>query len=324
MKKGTHFIKYLLPTVVTVLLWSCGPVARVLDVEGSAPASYPVNLNNKSISVFFSTGDHLSSSGDIISVNDSSFMGGMAGGIASKIEEELYLEEGAVFVFSHYPVTNDYEPGYIRELSFISNSDIIILLDSLVIGKPVYRSENAGGVSNGLMMSYAYAPIKSISKVYDGVSAQKIAQIEKSDTAYWEVVSRGDLRYESMAARVITSMPAIVPTLGENIASEFFPRWFEMKRQIYTFPGKAWEDAYYYATSFLWSEAMEIWLRLSEENEAVKVAAAAFNMAVACELTDRPKLALQWAQVSEKSYVLPGILSYKIYLTEKLETTQKQ
>jgi len=321
MKKQTFIFKALCMFALLTLVWSCGPAARVLEVESSVPALYPVGLENNSVAVFFPV-EKLDTHGNYISVNDSLFMAQVAEGIAQEIESQLFLDQGAVFVFSHYPSDREYGLSYIQELSFVSNSDIVILLDSLNISKPMVVQNSGVEYGESYTMNYIYSVVHSLSLVYDGTSGEQLARISKSDSVYWEVLSRNELREEALVLRVLNSLPNVTNMLGNDISKRMFPEWVHQQRNIYVFPNPKWDEAYSFAQQFKWKEAMDIWLGELQSQDKVKVAVAAFNMAVACELTDRVELASEWAELSFKSYVLPGIISYKQYLKEKIEEEQ--
>ncbi len=157
--------------------------------------------------------------------------------------------------------------------------------------------------------------------MYDGTSAKKLTEIKQNDTVYWELLTRSDAREEAMIHRVRNSIGAIAQNVGLELVNKMFPSWIEQQRALFSYSNRDWSRAYSFASQFMWEEAMEIWLKESTDQDKIKVAAAAFNMAVACELTDRLELALEWIGLSYKNYpLLPGVVSYKQFLTEKFET----
>lgn len=322
MKNRLHLIKAAVLLVMIILVYSCAPVVTVLNIESKLPAKYPISLESRSIALFVSI-DTSAHFGDYLHQNDSLRMVALATGIAQEFESKLALEEDAVFVFNHYPGNERvYDIQYIQDLSFVSNSDIVVILDSLRIGVPKQVENIASSSREQLYGSYfIYAPFFSDTKIYDGTTAELLVHIRQNDTIYWELFSRNDIRDAAMIHTVNKSTEEIALNIGQEIVTKMFPSWIEQQRTLFVFSNRDWSKAYNYAKQFMWAEAMELWIKETSAKNSIEVAAAAFNMAVACELTDRLELALDWINLSFKSYPhLPGLVSYKQFLTEKIET----
>lgn len=320
MKNRLNIFRAVALLVIIMSVYSCGPVRTVLNIESRLPAKYSIDLENKSIALFISA-DTSINVGSYLSQNDSFHMVAVATGIAKELENMLVLDPGAVFVFNHYPGNNRvYDMQYIQDLSFTSNSDIVIILDSLRIESPQLIDNRAGTATELYRSNFVYAPIFSEIKVYNGTSANLLAHIRQIDTVYWELLSRSDIRDEAILYRVNNSVDAIAQNIGEEMVGKMFPSWIEQERALFSYSNREWSRAYNFATQFMWEEAMQIWLVETASQDKAKVAAAAFNMAVACELTNRLDLAYEWIDLSSKSYPLPGVNSYKQFLKEKIET----
>lgn len=320
MKDRLHLVRAICLLVLTMSVYSCGPVVTYFNIESRVPAQYPVALENKSIALFVSV-DSSINRGDFLSQNDSLQMISVATGIAQELENKLELDEGTVFVFSHYPGNErTYDMEYIQHLSFTSNSDIVIVLDSLGIGFPKVL-KNVATTSDTYKNSFFYAPVFSEIKVYNGITANLLTHIKQIDTVYWEILSRSDVSEKAMLHKVNSSIDAIALNIGENMATKMFPSWVEQQRSLFRYSNREWSRAHDLALQFKWEDAMQIWLKETSGADNVKVAAAAFNMAVACELTGRLELALEWIKLAQKSFPsLPRVVSYKQFLTEKFET----
>jgi hypothetical protein len=312
---------WVFSAVAALVSGGCGPIPQLLYVESSVSAENPVDFEGKSVSLFVTVDTTEYDRGEYISFNDSLHMVSMATGIAAELERRFSLEEGAIFVFNHYPLPQErvYEMEYIQNLSFVSNSDLVFILDSLVITLPELVLEERTNES-GYASRYAGANLFSSLKLYDGYTADLLQDISRSDTIYWELLTRSEIREESIINRVNASLDSVTESLGSEIAGTMFPSWREQERILYLFSGEKWWSAYDSATVFKWDEAVDVWLSISEnENDVVKIAAAAFNLAVASELTGRINLALEWIDVSIENHVLKGAIEYKKYLLEKIE-----
>lgn len=314
-KEFLPFLALLLVTAVT----SCAPVAQLFEVEARVPAEYKVNLDNKSIAIFTTLRESTPQEGTLLN-NDSLSMVYMARGLASGLEKNLDLEDGDVFVFNHKPDSNTViDADYIRELSFLSNSDIVMVVDTLKMSFPKLLEGLAGGVTAGFRSNYIFALLTSVINVYDGITAQSVAKISQTDTVYWEILSRADANQSAVLSRVRESISKVNQSIGEEISARFFPSWGRQERSLFVYPGAKWSAAFTNAINFKWKEAMDIWLEESKTKDPVKAAAASYNIAVACEMTDRHELALEWLDLSLKSYTLPGVSNYKQYLLNRVE-----
>ncbi len=317
--KNFYPLKGLLFLILIAFMTSCGPVVTFFNIEERTPARYNIDFNDKTISVFVSVYEDLPDE-PFIFRNDSSHMSNMASSIAAVIEKNLAIDQGAVYVFNHFPSGDaNYEMEYIQNLASSSNSDIVIIVDTLHVTKPRVLNDGDRAVYNNYRSNYLYAPVRSVINIYDGITADRVVRIDQSDTIYWEILSRNETMEAAIRIRAAQSLTKVSATLGEDIANLLFPSWIPKEKYLYYFETPDWRKAVDYSAEFKWREAMEIWLGYVESEDRIKAAVAAFNLAVACELTDRPELALEWVNRSIKSYTLQGVMSYKQNLIEKLE-----
>lgn len=318
MKRFFNF-KWVALSILIWVLTGCGPTVRFFNIDEKIPAQYPVNFDNKSITVFISLSKRELSEKQMF-LNDSLQMLNLGTAIASSLEKQLYLDEGGVFVFNHYPDTDfKYDSGYLMSLANKSNSDIIITIDTLEVLRTTILNNVTAGNASKYRASYLLAPIRTVVNVYDGITTERIQRIDLRDTVYWEILSRNDVKDAAVKYKAAESMKNVSSTLGEDIAAKMFPEWVTIQRSLFTLPGPGWSKAYKLSTEFKWKEAMDIWLEEIKVKDPVVSSVAAYNIAVACELTDRIELAVKWVDVSIKYYKLPGIQSYKLKLLAKLE-----
>lgn len=114
-------------------------------------------------------------------------------------------------------------------------------------------------------------------------------------------------------------MYEISKKLGASFSSRFFDNWEPIERYLYNYESRPWLEAYRLSQEFKWKEAMDIWMTLTNEATPVKRASAAFNIAVALEMMDEYKLALEWIDYAAKNYPLEGIPGYKSLLETRVE-----
>ncbi|PKP00301.1 MAG: hypothetical protein CVU13_01990 [Bacteroidetes bacterium HGW-Bacteroidetes-8] len=317
--KTLYPVKGLIFLVFVIILSSCGPAVQFFNIDERVAPLHPVNFDNRSISVYVSIyGGEVDE--NLLFKNDSAQMSNLATGIASSLEKNLLLDEGAVYVFNHYPESGfKYNMEYIQSLSAASNSDVLVVVDTLVVGRTQIMNDLKSPVTQSYRSNYVFAPIRTVINVFDGITAERLGRIDQKDTVYWEILSRSDARENAIKYKAVESMLVVATTLGEDIVTTMFPQWKTVGKYLYVYPVSTWQKAYEYSLEFKWREAMEIWLEEISHQDAIRAASAAYNIALACELTDRLELAIEWIDVSIKKFRLQGVSSYKQSLIEKLE-----
>jgi hypothetical protein len=296
-------------TVLTLLgssiLVSCGPIAQLFDVDMKVPAKYPLELVKKNIAVF----------SNIDKNNDSLLTVNLATGFSSSLEKGLSLGEETIPVYNlHSDSSTVWDNDYILSLSQKSNSDVLMVIDKLQIGK-LKQVMLAEPTTEGSFKSlYVLLPCTVLLNVYDGITAEKIATVNQTDTVYWQVVSRNEIRQANFMNKVYQSLVKVSNTLGDNLSDNFFGTWTSVQRYLYCFPNSGWFDAFELSKDFKWTQAMDFWMGKINSANKQKSACAAFNLAVACEMTGKTDLALEWIAYSQKCYPLSGIENYKSIL----------
>ncbi|PKP06265.1 MAG: hypothetical protein CVU10_01495 [Bacteroidetes bacterium HGW-Bacteroidetes-5] len=317
--KTIYPIKGLILLVSVIILSSCGPAIQLFNIDERVAPIHPVNFDNRSISVYV-TMDSGEEGENMLFKNDSAQMSNLATGIASSLEKNLLLDEGAVYVFNHYPGGGfKYNMEYIHSLSAASNSDILVLVDTLMVGKTQIMNDLKSPITQSYRSNYVFAPIRTVINVFDGITAERLSRIDQKDTVYWEILSRSDARDNAIKYKAVESMLNVATTLGEDIVTMMFPQWQTVGKYLYIYPVSSWQKAYEYSLEFKWREAMDIWLEETSHHDAIRAASAAYNIAVACELTDRLELAIEWVDVSIKKFRSQSVLRYKQSLIKKLE-----
>ena len=119
----------------------------------------------------------------------------------------------------------------------------------------------------------------------------------------------------------------VAPRVGTDIAARFFPSWVTEYRYLYVYDySLLWKIAYEHAQAFEWDEAIGIWLTEADSKNKYRAACAAVNIAVGCEMTGRPDLALEWLATAEKIYDPQklGLNNYKLRLKQEIEKREKE
>ena len=291
-------------------------------VDIREPAVNPISFENKSIAIYVSVNE-------ISAETQVNYMQKfyLASGIASKIEEELELSNGAVYIYTHYPA-RDSALGmeYIQSLSRQADSDIVMLIDSVSVSD----SENVGDftyVANISNYNYVLKWNKSLFKgkidVYDGTTIDKITQLNLKDTIYWETFSRNRFDSTSVDQQLVGALKIILDEMGRNVGSRFFAQWIPEYRSLFVYYDSAWKSAIRYAKAFEWGKAIEIWMTYLDNEDRYRASCAAINIAVGCEMTDRHELAIEWLEKAGQIYNIPK-LDLSVYKARLEEVVRKK
>ncbi len=297
MKRINFYV--IISLLVLFSIVGCGPYAEIFEVEIKQSPKVEIEFENKTISIFTTIRDD-SFRRDNIYWNDSLLMLSFAKGLAKSLEINLELPEESVFLFNHKSDSLELSRDYIYYLANRSNSDLLFVLNSLVL-KDV--SINNMGMYNGTVL-YSI-------DIFDGILGEKIDNITKNDKVFWDS-STTDLSAD-------TVIPNIISIIGENFSQSLFIKWVSQSRFLYSYPNYMWQNSINNAIDFNWEPAMNYWLTQLEDPNSARVAAAAFNLAVACEMTDRYNLAIEWLELSLSKSKLPGVEEYKTDLENRFE-----
>lgn len=110
---------------------------------------------------------------------------------------------------------------------------------------------------------------------------------------------------------------------GKEYAEQIVPIWKKIKRTILSNNDNRMVKATYLAVADRWSEAIEIWMPLTESSNKRLAALACYNMAVASERIGKPKIGLTWIQ---KSIALKSMKENQLYflqLNEQVAETEQ-
>jgi len=304
----------------TLLLSSCGPYLEFFIIDVKIPASNPIDFKEKSVSVF--TAIPVSGNNDenmISPKEDSVIMLNFAKGMALSLEKQLQLKEGDIPVFNHFEseINDIRERSYVEALAQKSESDILVMLENLKIGKFEKLRQSISPVRSGYASSYVFAPLSLLVNVYDGKTADLISSLTQNDTIYWEILAKEAVNEERLYKSLFSALNKISASAGEDVVKNFFPAWGNEQRCLFTYENSAWRKAHTLAMNFKWKEAMDIWMEDTSSPDNVKASCAAFNIAVACEMLERFDLANEWLDFAKKHYPIDGIDEYKSFLKKK-------
>ena len=305
---------------IVLLLTSCSPSLYDIAVDIRQPAVTPINdIENKSIAIYIAAEEL-----DSVNSKDSLLWMNFASGLASGFEEHLELSEGAVYIYTHYPDSDQiYTMDYIQSLSRQADSDLVIVVDSLVVSDFALMENLATGASHSLQ--YMHAQFRNKISVYDGITAEKVTSISQKDTVYWQILANSKQDIDIRSSGVSAAVGGVSSKIGEHIVSLFVPYWVTEHRYLFVYGTSSWRVAFNHAVAFNWDRAIDIWSTELNHKNRYRAACAAVNIAVGCEMTGRPEFALEWLETAEKMCG-PGRLSldsYKLRLRQEIEKGKK-
>lgn len=287
MKRTLVLISWLI-----LLLASCGPVKTYVNVEAQGESEHVIPIEGRRVGVIT-----VSDSED----RDSALVSELGLGIAEKIESEMGTERGAIGVYSVSAANGGVrEPGSLDLLAVQTNTDMIIALDSLYVGSyTISRNENAYYEGNIRSVVSVMLPVYFRVMAYD---VEKLA-VEYSrnviDTITWTIMAEEVVQNSAAIAQANAHLKEAFRGVGEKVADIFLPSWYQEERMIMCYSGSKWENAYYLALDFKWEQAIDVWLELVKSGSPQKQGAAAYNLAVACEILGRYDTALKWLDFAE-------------------------
>lgn len=110
---------------------------------------------------------------------------------------------------------------------------------------------------------------------------------------------------------------------GEKYAQQISPHWKTIERLYFEYYNKPMSKATEFAEDSQWKKAASIWRKIASEGSRTKHAIAAFNMAVASEMSGKLDLAGYWINEAIKKKSNASIFkNYKATIAERIKRQQ--
>lgn len=287
----------------TLLFTSCAPQAKYfyVDVQSNRESYLPINAPEYGI--FPVTKDRDADSLCIVNA---------ALGMADKIEKDHQLKNGTIEIFevpnseftgftnNNESQQQQYNKSYATDLMLKTGQHNQIFLSDIRFSN-VKDATVAYGY-NSSELKNLIVPYSVKMSVYNALTDTLICNRVVNDSIILQAVcTKTDLNnLNSIAYRYL---PDISRKLGEILASSLTPQWETQEKLLISYSGnKEWEKAYQLAYKFKWKEAIDIWMKLASVDSPKKSSCAAYNIAVACQITEDYKLAKKWAEFGLKKY----------------------
>lgn len=321
MMKHLRNILYVLPLLG--LLGACAPQARFFNVDVKQPRHTGQELlaGHEKIAVF-----------PVIRPNsqDSSRLSTIAVELAEQLEQDKQIGTGSVPVYS-VPVTEfggfdqnqsakmqEYTKDYLNSLMLESGSYMQLFISDLTFHpSSINRQGSYGeGAPSNILLPYSIQM-----DLYNTLQDSLLYTVNHRDTIYLQVL--GPLTEKNMNALIATNLSAISKKIGTILSGYLTTQWATLERMLITYEGETlWEKPYELALDFRWTEAIEYWMRSTASGNAKRASFAAYNIAVACEMTEQFPLAMEWVRFSLKKFPFKEAEELRIHL-QKLRPQTK-
>ncbi len=202
--------------------------------------------------------------------------------------------------------SNEINSAITADLSYIgglTESKTLLIVDSLEIGEYNVETFGQNMYSNSTSSTtLIYLPFSYKFSVFDIDSLTFRHNIRYSDSLLWQVYSDENISDVRMVSQADLTLKENFKKVGNLSMAKFFPTWKTETRNLVVYSKDKWIEALNYAENFDWQPAIKIWMtELDNDNNLIK-AHAAYNIAVACELSGDFELALEWLDFSLSKY----------------------
>ncbi|MDR2584789.1 MAG: DUF6340 family protein [Prevotellaceae bacterium] len=300
---------------------SCGPIIQIIDVDVKIPATVPVDFTGKQIAIFNTLFTDSCRVGEVpLFINDSILINKFAEGFKDRLALDLSVDSETILVYNHFfekeAMDTIINKEYLYQLAEQTGADAIVLIDSLFIGnieESTYRYSSFNGE-----YSFLFLPYLVVMRIFDIEEDMFVASLPVADTIFWEVLSLRSGLQSVMYQKVVNSLPSATQHIGSTIAQLLQPQWETQERVLFFYFSTSWYDALEHAFMFEWDDARDIWVSITKKSKNPKrLAYAAYNLAVAAEVTGKIELAKQWLDLSTKYMKIPEITHYRNMLDDR-------
>jgi len=271
--------------VAAIALIACAPQAYVLDIDMRKPSSSGVNLDNKTMAIVYLENG---------SSRDSLFNNCFADGFAQGLEAEYFNSEKSIPV---YNIVSQEGSTYtckdsLENLVMRLNADVVMMIDA-----PSFSNPSDGKISSQTKI-FAFDSMDKSDKVRSvEVNGRVTDSFEEGS------LSMSEAQY-----------------LGLKSAAKFVNSW---KTEQFTLLymekfDQTWVSAVMEASDMKWAEAMDKWMALTGSKDEVERSCAAFNLATACHITGQDELAIEWLDLSDKTFPISVSASLRKKILQSL------
>lgn len=245
-------------------LVACSPQVYSSLYNVKYPSPSTVDLEGKTMSLVYLSDE---------SKEDSLFNSFVADGLAQGLEAEFFDGQKAIEVYS---LPKEEKVDYSQRDTMISmllglGTDVLMLVDTPQSGK---NNENQNTYLSNLY-------------VYDSMGKDEVVPLFRHTSSKDSSLLMSDAQY-----------------IGYEFSKTFINEWKKEYYSLLYFDGVNgdWLTALAYVDAAEWALAMDIWMQLVKDDNPVKQSCAAYNLAVGCHMIGEYEVALEWLDISDKTY----------------------
>ncbi|MBR5836232.1 MAG: hypothetical protein IKY66_08755 [Bacteroidales bacterium] len=294
--------KILSILALMAIVISCGPSRHAIHVEMRYPSKSGVDFVGKNIAVV-----HLENENSY----GNSLAEGVADGLAYALEQDYETGEGSVGIYRMrmVPGGNYASRDTLVNLLLDTGSDVVFLVDTVYTGVMTLDETSpvaAAASADSSFITTGTLQFKMNLYCLDAMDKnEKVHKYSGSSVAIPFAYSDGSQSAETIKDRAEKSLPDLGFEAGRTIADTFKAQWQHEQYSLMYFDSEKWYLALQYAESYLWKDAMDIWMNQLDTNDLLKRSCAAYNLAVASYMLGDYDLASLWLDRSDEDNKLP-------------------
>jgi len=206
----------------------------------------------------------------------------------------------------------------LQKISENEENDILIILNELTISPNIEIYANPGNYE-----AVTTILTKAIILTYDSSKKSISSKKRVYDTAQYHYIDYNYYTVFEVASDYIPSLVDAVYYAGREYGNKIFPYWKSEKRYFYCDKDIEMKRAELFALNGDWKNAAAIWQKISSDNSQKLFPKAAFNMALAAEISGDLNDAILWLdRAAEKSDDIQ-IKLYREILEKRVEQVKK-
>ena len=280
-------MKRFLPLFILIALGSCAPMPYYFNVDIRNQSELDYNINGKKVALFsvMPKGDKDSISATAIAI-----------GAAKKIEEDNGYTKGTIPVYSLFSEETDLSSyASIFKIAQGTSSDVLLFVKDLKLSSFSVESPSLTG-------QLVILPFDAKYYIFDKNKIKAIYNSEPTDSLIWSIISDAPVGVSLAINKAKTTLNKMFIDVGAEFASQVSTQWIPQERMLVLFDSSKWMKARDLAMDFKWEEAMDIWMAEVKSSDVRKSAAAAYNIALACDILGDYDIADKWLDYARDKY----------------------
>ena len=307
----TYAISAAIAALALAVLPSCSPKFFSMDVEMRYPSSSGLDLAGKSIAVAYLDDG----------TDKSVFDGGLAEGLAQRLEDEYFGGEQEIGIFrmekragAEYGVRDT-----LVNLVMDTGRDVVLLIGETEFGEPEagVNEPFAGTFSNAdsAYVCTVKMPFRMTLYAYDSMDRRdEVLSLSGSGSSRTLVFNDGGADAKELSAGVWKFMGPAGVRAGQQASGSLLNVWRNESHAVIYYDMSSWEAPSEAAFNYEWKEAVDLWMQLLDTGNIQRRACAEYDIALGCYMLGQYSLAEKWLDRADADYIisLSGALRKRI------------